>query len=70
LRRAMEMGKSRKEKDQQWMQDLAEKYGIEVDTVEGIHNTFKPAFTRGCQKSRRRTEEFFKLYFEGIKEGK
>lgn len=52
-----------------WMEDIAEKYGIEADTVLAFFNSFNYNHARR-QTKRQRTEEFFDLYFEGVKEGK
>ena len=51
-----------------WMEDLAEKYGLEADTVLAFFNSFNYNYARK-QTKRQRTEEFFELYFEGVKEG-
>ena len=63
------MEKLRKEKNLQWMEDLARKHGISLETVQGFFNSINGRGT--CFKNKRqRTESFFDLYFEGVKEGK
>lgn len=47
------------------MKDLADRYGISVETVEEFYYSLdfeKYGYTR-----KRRTEEFFDLYFEEVK---
>lgn len=69
------MARLNTENDQKWMQNLAEKHGIDVETVRGFYETTHNSrsdriFTGGSQLTKRqRTESFFDLYFEGVKEG-
>ncbi len=50
-----------------WMITLANKYGIESDTVLGFFNSIH--YDRINRRTKRkRTEEFFELYFEGVKD--
>lgn len=53
-----------------WMLELANLYDISLETVEGFYNSFASQTWRDgrCIGRRERTEQFFKLYFEGIKE--
>ena len=48
-----------------WMLELANLYNISIETVVGVYNSFADGRHIGRRK---RTESFFKLYFEGIKE--
>lgn len=51
------------------MQNLAEKHGVSVETIQGVYDTMNGRGTYFKSK-RQRVESFFELYFEGIKEGK
>lgn len=64
------MAKSKKEKDQSWMENLANKYEIGLDTVLGFYNSIDYRDRIHKMNKRQRTESFFELYFEGVKEGK
>ena len=51
------------------MASLAKKHGVSPETVEGFYDSIDgrgPYF----QSKRQRTESFFELYFEGVKEGR
>lgn len=62
------MARSKKENEIPWMEDLARKHGISLETVQGFFNSVNGRGT--CFKNKRqRTESFFDLYFEGVKEG-
>lgn len=50
-----------------WMNDLANKYGIDTETVLSFYKTITYDHHRKMKK-RARTEEFFDLYFEGRNE--
>ena len=52
----------------QWMIDLADKHDISVETVEEFYHSLIP--NRNIGTFRKRTESFFDLYFEEVKEGK
>lgn len=64
-----------KPKDEQaWAEKIASKYGIFPETVLGIYHGFsgtKRYATEDYQRTyinhKERAEEFFKLYFEGVK---
>ena len=62
------MARSKKENEIPWMEKLADKYGISLDTVLGFYNSITYDHARRVTK-RQRTEEFFELYFKGVKEG-
>lgn len=47
-----------------WMQNLADKHGIDAETVFEFYKSITYD-TRRRQRKRERTEEFFDLYFEG-----
>ena len=62
------MGRLKKEKELPWMEDLARKHGISLETVQGFYFSINGRGT--CFRNmRERTESFFDLYFEGVKEG-
>ena len=61
------MARSRNEKPQGWMMDLADKHGIDIETVQEFYLNLIPNRNIGTLKDR--TIDFFDLYFEGIKEG-
>ncbi len=62
------MARSKKENELPWMSQLADKYGISLDTILGFYDSITYDYVRRVTK-RQRTEEFFELYFEGVKEG-
>lgn len=51
------------------MEDLARKHGVSLETIEGFYDSIDGRGTYFKSK-RQRTESFFDLYFEGVKEGK
>jgi hypothetical protein len=53
-----------------WMLELANLYDISLETVMGVYNSFADRVWRYGRHigKRERTEQFFKLYFEGVKE--
>lgn len=52
---------------QSWMVELADKHGISVDAVVEFY--YATTYDRSLHRTRRkRTEDFFDLYFEGVKE--
>ncbi len=53
-----------------WMLELANLYNISIETVVGVYNSFADRAWRDGRRigKRERTEQFFKLYFEGVKE--
>lgn len=62
------MARSKKENEIPWMEKLADKHGISLETVQGFYDSITYDHARK-QTKRQRTEEFFELYFEGVKEG-
>lgn len=66
------MGRLRKE-TQPWMHELAAKYNISVETVEGLYHSFcgirLESITRKYMDRKKRTEEFLQLYFEEVNHG-
>lgn len=61
------MARSKPEMALPWMIDLANKYEICPDTVLDFFNSVEYDKVKKIAK-RKRTEEFFELYFEGTKE--
>ena len=55
-------------KIKQWMIDLADKHDISVETVRDFYLGLTP--NKAIGTFQHRTESFFDLYFDGIKEGK
>lgn len=65
------MARSKKENEIPWMEKLADKYGISLDTVLGFYDSITYDHYDHARRvtKRQRTEEFFELYFEGVKGG-
>ena len=62
------MGRPRKERVQSWMEDLARKNGVSFEAVKSFYDSIDgpgPYF----RSKKQRTESFFDLYSEGVKEG-
>lgn len=62
----------KKEEEREWAEKIADKYGIFPSTVLHIYKNLVGKIYRDEEyiNRKQRTEEFFELYFEGIKEGK
>lgn len=61
------MVKTRDKSIQKWIIDLANKHGISVETVYEFYMNLK--YDHNKPPLKKRTIEFFDLYFEGIREG-
>ena len=61
------MARSKPEMALPWMIDLANKYEVSPEVVLDFFNSISYDSVRQITK-RKRTEEFFELYFEGVKE--
>ena len=61
----------KKTEEKEWAETIANKYGIFPSTVIHIYKNLVGKMYRNEEyiNRKQRTEEFFELYFEGIKEG-
>ena len=62
------MARLKRDNVQEWMTDLANRHHITVDTVFEVYRGLSQS-GKYLGTKRQRTESFFDLYFEGVKEG-
>ena len=66
----MASGRTSKKDELIWAEKIASKYDIFPETVLGIYHSYsgtKRYDNNTYMTHKERTEEFFKLYFEGVK---